>query len=208
MARFVFGVTLADQPGALGAVASCIGTLGGDLVDVDVLERGKGHARDELTVDLPHEDLAEFVAERLRALEGVTVDHVTPVDSDGHNLMIDALEVAGALIAEREVGGLLDALVSGAVAAFTATWAAVLVEDHARPVAEAGAVPPASVTRSRPIDPSGIEDQFAVELQHGDATLVVGREGWPFLARERRELGTLARIGGDRWAELEEWAGS
>lgn len=206
MARFVFGVTLADQPGALGSVASSIGSLGGDLVDIDVLERGHGFARDELTVDLAHEDLAELVARRLRELDGVTVDHVSAVDVDGHHLVVDALEVAGALVAENDVGGVLEALVSGVVAAFTASWAAVLVDGRSRPIAEAGAVPPASITRADPIGAEGVEDQFAAEVGHGGARLVVGREGWPLRARERRELSTLARIGGARWAELERHA--
>ncbi len=206
MARFVFGVTLADQPGAVGGVASSIGSLGGDLIDIDVLERSRGLARDELTVDLPHEDLAELVAVRLRELDGVTVDHVNSVDTDGHHLVVDALEVAGALVAESVVGEVLDALVSGVVAAFTASWAAVLVEGRARPVAEAGAVPPASITRSDPGAAEAVEDQFAGELGHGAARLVVGREGWPLRARERRELSTLARIAGARWSELDRHA--
>lgn len=204
MARFVFGLSLADRPGALGAVASRIGALGGDLVDIDVLDRSNGIAHDELTVDLASEEVATIIAAELAALEGVGVEQVTGIEPDGHQLLVDSLEVAGALVAEREIGGLLDALVTGVVAAFTASWSAVLVQGRPRPLAEAGSVPPASVIRADPILLGDLEDQVAVELGSGEATLVVGREGWPFRARERRELGTLARIAGERWLEVAE----
>ena len=46
-------VWLPDRPGALGAVASRIGAVRGDLVGVDILERGAGRAIDELVVELP-----------------------------------------------------------------------------------------------------------------------------------------------------------
>ena len=57
MPSFVIRIWLADRPGALGAVASRIGAVGGDLIAIDVLERGEGRAIDELTIDLPSEDL-------------------------------------------------------------------------------------------------------------------------------------------------------
>ena len=44
-------VWLPDRPGALGAVASRIGAVRGDVIGIDILERGGGRAVDELTVD-------------------------------------------------------------------------------------------------------------------------------------------------------------
>jgi hypothetical protein len=49
---FVVRVWLPDRPGALGAVASRIGAVGGDLVGIDILERGGGRVIDELVVEL------------------------------------------------------------------------------------------------------------------------------------------------------------
>ena len=40
MATYVVRVWVPDRPGALGAVASRIGAVRGDLVGVDILERG------------------------------------------------------------------------------------------------------------------------------------------------------------------------
>src|SRR5258708_2115710 len=57
MRSFVVRVWLPDRPGALGAVASRIGSVRGDLTGIEILERGGGRAIDELIVELPSEDL-------------------------------------------------------------------------------------------------------------------------------------------------------
>ena len=46
-------VWLPDRPGALGAVASRIGAVKGDVVGIEILETGSGQAVDELVVRLP-----------------------------------------------------------------------------------------------------------------------------------------------------------
>ena len=45
-------VWLPDRPGALGLVASRIGAIGGDIIGIDVLERGGEIAVDEFAVEL------------------------------------------------------------------------------------------------------------------------------------------------------------
>src|SRR5204862_46772 len=52
---YVVRVWIPDRPGALGAVASRIGAVYGDVVGIDILERGADRAIDELTVELPEE---------------------------------------------------------------------------------------------------------------------------------------------------------
>jgi len=203
MARYLLGLTLQDRPGALGSVASAIGALGGDLVDIEVLERSRGVAKDEITVDLSHEDLAVLMTARLAEIDGVSVDHVSAVDSEGQHLLVDALEVAGALVAEREVSGLLDALVTGMVAAFSGSWAAVLAGERGRIAAQAGSVLPASLVRGASAPGDDLEDQVRMELRPHGAVLAVGREGWAFRARERRDMQTLAAIASARWSELD-----
>ena len=59
MATYVIRVWLPDRPGALGAVASRIGAVGGDVVAIDILERGAGRAIDELVVDFAEENLPQ-----------------------------------------------------------------------------------------------------------------------------------------------------
>ena len=52
-AHVLVRVWLPDRPGALGQVASRIGAVRGDLLAIDILERGGGQAIDELVVRLP-----------------------------------------------------------------------------------------------------------------------------------------------------------
>ena len=51
-------VWLPDRPGALGAVASRIGAVRGDIVGIDVLERNEGVAIDEFGVVLSDAELS------------------------------------------------------------------------------------------------------------------------------------------------------
>ena len=54
----VLTLRIPDRPGALGAVASRIGSLGADITDVFIRRRGHGLAEDILHLDLPtHDDL-------------------------------------------------------------------------------------------------------------------------------------------------------
>ncbi len=54
---------LPDRPGALGAVASRIGAVRGDVIGIDILERSGGRALDELMVRLPSADLVPLLIE-------------------------------------------------------------------------------------------------------------------------------------------------
>ena len=61
MSTYVVRVWIPDRPGALGAVASRIGAVRGDLIGIDILERGAGLAIDELVVSLPDDDLVPLL---------------------------------------------------------------------------------------------------------------------------------------------------
>ncbi|MTB02371.1 MAG: ACT domain-containing protein, partial [Actinobacteria bacterium] len=54
---YILRVWMPDRPGALGALASRIGAVGGDVTGIDILERGAGRAIDELVVELPDDAL-------------------------------------------------------------------------------------------------------------------------------------------------------
>ncbi len=56
VATFLLRVELPDRPGALGAVASRIGAVRGDLVAVEVVGHRDGKAVDEFVVELADED--------------------------------------------------------------------------------------------------------------------------------------------------------
>jgi hypothetical protein len=48
----------------------------------------------------------------------------------------------------------------------------------------------------------GPDDVAWTSLPSGGLSLVIGRKGRPFRARERRQLAALARIADRRWAEI------
>ncbi|MHB8245268.1 MAG: ACT domain-containing protein [Acidimicrobiales bacterium] len=204
MARYAVEISLEDQPGALGAVASLIGSLGGDVIDVDVLEHGRGRARDEITLDLLDEEVADQLGRELEALAGVEVEHFAPVGEYGHHLLVDALEVASAMIAETSLPGMFDALVSGILAAFGVSWVVVVAEGRDRPIAAAGGVPPTSVKRASggSMGLVGSDDCLSLPIGDRGLTAVIGREGWPYRNRERRELTTLMHICATRHQQL------
>ena len=74
MDAYVIRIWLSDRPGALGAVASEIGAAGGDLIGIDILERGGGRAIDELIVELAELALVPVLIAHLRSVEGVDVE--------------------------------------------------------------------------------------------------------------------------------------
>ena len=50
---YLVRLELPDRPGALGAVATALGTTGADIVSVDIVERRNGTAIDDFVIDLP-----------------------------------------------------------------------------------------------------------------------------------------------------------
>jgi hypothetical protein len=202
--RYAIEISLPDQPGALGAVASRIGELGGDVVDIDILDHGRGRARDEITVDLADDATADRIGEALSLLGGVTVEHLSPVVERGPHPPGEALDVADALVAESSELRLLEALVTGVLEVFGVAWVVVVREGIERPLAAAGGVPPAAVTRSGGPPhrlPDG-DDQVTLGLGDTGTTLILGREGRPFRNRERRDLSTLGHVAATRLAQL------
>ena len=65
-ARWCVRLWLPDRPGALGQVASRIGAVHGDLLAIDILERGGGQVVDELVVSLPTTTSDELLVTRGR----------------------------------------------------------------------------------------------------------------------------------------------
>jgi malate dehydrogenase (oxaloacetate-decarboxylating) len=63
----------AGQPGLIGALASAIGAVGGDIGAIDVVEAATGRVVRELVVDASDLDHAATVVEAVGGIEGVTV---------------------------------------------------------------------------------------------------------------------------------------
>ncbi len=205
-------VWLADRPGALGSVASRIGAVGGDVTGIDILERGQGRVIDELTIDLPSDEIIPLMLAKIRELDAVDVEDVRQVVGGLPHPIADALEVASDIVACRDVGALFDVLVAGVGGAFSADWAAVVDLDGPAVVDSSPDAPPGpwleafvSGARAAGADPgaaASVKDVAWASLDVSGMALLAGRSGRPFRARERRQLATLARVADLRWREL------
>ena len=212
MTTHVVRVWLPDRPGALGAVASRIGAVRGDLIGIDILERGGGRAIDELVVELPNDDLLALLVAEVSEVDGVDVEDVRPLREAVHDPRVDALETAAVLVEQRSVDDLLARLAHHARQDFEADWVVLVGEDGAQVLAAAGDPPAAAWLQAFLLGSgasvqlstgtAGPDDVAWAQLTSVGRTLVLGREGRPLRARERRQLIALARIAGSRWAEL------
>ena len=209
MATYVVRVWIPDRPGALGAVASRIGSVRGDLVGIDILERGAGMAIDELVVTLPSEDLVALLVKEIGEVDGVAVEDVHHIAADSPpDPRLAALETAAVLVRQPSPEAVIESLVHHAAEDFSAAWGAVLDGAASRVVAAVGEPPPASwidafLTGSRAADsPDGPDDVAWASLERASLDLVIGRPGRPVRGRERHQLVALAEIADVRWAEL------
>ena len=209
MATYVVRVWIPDRPGALGAVASRIGSVRGDLIGIDILERGAGMAIDELVVTLPSENLVALLVKEIGEVDGVAVEDVHHIAGESlPDPRLAALETAARLVRQQSPDTVLASLVEHAANDFSAAWGAVVDGAGQRIVTAVGEPPPAPwinafVTGSRAADtPAGPEDVAWATLARASLELVVGRPGRPVRARERLQLAALAEIADVRWAEL------
>jgi len=208
---FVLRLWLPDRPGALGAVASRIGAVRGDVVGVEILERGAGRAVDELVVQLPSADLVSLLVAEIAQVDGVDVEDVRPAPRPMVDAGVAALETAARLVGAESFEALLDALGEAACHGFAAEWAAAIDLDGGLLVSTQGVPPPpawlaAFVAGSRSsLDVAaghcGAEDVAWALLGSQDCdgdtrplALVMGRQGRPFRSRERQQLSALCHI--------------
>ena len=208
MSTYVVRIWIPDRPGALGAVASRIGSVRGDLIGIDILERGAGMAIDELVVTLPNEDLVPLLVKEIGEVDGVAVEDIAAVPGEGMpDPRLAALETAALLVQQVTPGGVLEALAEHAAHDFSAAWVAVIDGAGSRVHAAVGTPPPAPwiaafVAGSRSLEGSGPEDMAWARLARANLDLVVGRPGRPVRRRERLQLKALAEIADVRWSEL------
>jgi len=212
MSTYVVRVWLPDRPGALGAVASRIGAVRGDLIGIDILERGAGRAIDELVVHLPSDDLVSLLVSEMSEVDGVDVEDVRPLHDTGFDPRAHSLETAAALVEQGSVDDLMALLAQHARQDYDADWVVLVGADGAESM-DGGGEPPAAPWLQAFVAGSGAsvhlnagdygpDDVAWAELPYVGKTIVLGRGGRPLRARERRQLLALARIAGARWSEL------
>ncbi len=78
MALFQLKISLPDQPGSLGAIASAIGAAGCDIRSLSVLEAKDGIGYDDFRVAVPGTDPTDLVTV-LSSMGGVTVISIEAV---------------------------------------------------------------------------------------------------------------------------------
>jgi len=209
-ASLLVRVWLPDRPGALGLVASRIGSVGGDIVGIDVLERGADIAVDEFAVLLRDESLVDLLVREIEQVDGASVEEVRFVDAFP-DPRLDALESAAVLCEATSVDDLQQTLLAHTRREFLADWTALVrggeVVDacgDARPPADLLAALAAGTTASPRVadGTTGPEDLAVAALPRHEATLLIGRVGHPFRRRERVQLLALARIADRAWVLL------
>src|SRR5438067_7179188 len=212
METYTVRVWLPDRPGALGAVASRIGAVRGEIVGIEILERGGGRAVDDLVVELPDGALVDLLVAEMAQVDGVDVEDVQPVLDALHDPRLDALETAAQLVASSSAQELVLSLCERAVATVGAQWAVVVDLEAVTVKAGVGPAPElawlaAFVNGSRSSArvaamESGPDDVLWAPLPAANLALVMGRDGQSFRARERRTAAALARIVDTRFREL------
>ncbi len=214
MPTYVVRVWVPDRPGALGAVASRIGAVRGDLVGVEILERGAGRAIDELVVELPRANLLDLMISEVNQVDGVDVEDVREVPGVPVDPRLDALETAAYLVERHDPADLLKALVAHAARDFESDWAVVVDPGAPQPLTSVGAMPPeawvfafvkgarASLVGKEGAGGASPSDVAWADMSVASLVVVLGRDGRPFRIRERRQLSALARIADNRWVQL------
>ena len=123
---YLLRVVLPDRPGMLGSLATALGEAGGDIVSLDVVERGPDGAVDDLIVAMPPGGLADALITAAQRIPDVVVESLRPYHG-GEDLHRD-LELVDELAAEPSAG--LSLLVAHAPGVFRAGWA-LLVDSQA-----------------------------------------------------------------------------
>jgi hypothetical protein len=211
MPTFVLRIWLPDRPGVLGAVATRIGAVGGDVTGIDILERERGVAVDELVVELPEEGLVNQMVAEVGQVPDVKVESALLSPSAPSDPRLDALLTAAFLVGHHDVGALLSGLVERTRRDFDADWV-VVMDVGSRTYLEKSGQGPTPLwlaafaaghrLSKRAEGASGPADLAWASMDTANLVVAAGRLYRPFRVRERLQLATLVRIADLRWAEL------
>lgn len=213
MKTYVVRVWLPDRPGALGQVASRIGAVRGEIVGIDILERGAGRAIDELAVQIPDTGLVDLLVAEIRAVDGVDVEEIRRVDGATHDPRSDALETAAIIVGATDRRELLEAVVTHGRRVLGGAWAAVVRTDDHAVLAVDGEAPTSawlvafiegsrSSAQALGAAERGPDDVVWAPMPAAGLAAVVGRVGSGFRARERRQVAAIARIADTRMTDF------
>ncbi|MGB3482054.1 MAG: amino acid-binding protein [Mycobacterium sp.] len=107
MSSYLLRVQLDDRPGSLGSLAVALGSVGADILSLDVVERTSGYAIDDLVVDLPPGAMPDTLITAAEALNGVRVDSIRPhtglLEAHRELELIDHIAAAPGRVAKLQV---------------------------------------------------------------------------------------------------------
>lgn len=198
----VLRVWLPDRPGALGLVASRIGAVRGDVLAIDILERGGGQVVDELVISLPRSTPPELLVTEVGAVDGVAVESIREAPNDRPDPAMALLEVGASVAAAcvESDDAAVDALGAGVAEALDADWVVVAGDDGPR--FGRGDAPDARWLRaflegSGHLPAEGVHgpaDVLWASLPRAGLTIAAGRASRAVHERERARLRVLAHI--------------
>ena len=216
MERLLIRVRLPDRPGALGAVASRIGAVGGSVTSIDVLESGGGDVIDELGVEIDSGSHADLLRSEILEVDGVEVESMDAVAGSVPDRNAEALELAISLFHQRTPAAVIDHLVAQVRASLSARYAVVLDPRGPWPDAVAGDLPDETwladaavrVAQSAPRDATSppatdlVPGAAVARLPRAGLVLLVGRESPVLRRREYQRVAVMAELADHRWEEL------
>ncbi len=200
-------ISLPDRPGSLGAVASAMGSVGGDINAVEIIEKGGGVVVDDFIVDLPPNQMPETIITACHRLDGVRVEWISRYP-EGGGLQSD-LEALERMTADP--ANAAETLVSLCPVVFRSHWALLLDLVTGPRVAYATTLAPelepAATERLAPFDrthrveldsgwlPGWGDSTIVVTPVTQDRVIVIGRLGGPsFMDSEIARLHHLAAL--------------
>ncbi len=211
MALFVLRIWLDDRPGALGAVASRIGAVKGDLVGIEILERGGGRAIDELLVDLANPELVSLMAREISEVDGADVEDIRPASDGMRDVRISALSSIATLMEMTSSKDFVSELIGTVIFDFESDWSCLIRPKTQEMLVASGEVPTSSWLSAFVEGTATLGDRGEIQgpgdvawapLAGSELVVVVGREKRPYRAIEREQLRLIGRIADVRYREL------
>jgi hypothetical protein len=210
---YLLRVQLEDRPGSLGSLAVALGSVGADILSLDVVERSAGYAVDDLVVELPAGAMPDMLITAAEQINGVYVDSIRP-----HTGLLEAhreLELIDHIAAANGKAAQLQVLADEAPRVLRVGWTTVvrltesgperIVGSPGAPETQAAETPWLPIDRAEALDgdadwvPQVWRDMSttlaAAPLGDPHTAVVLGRPGGPqFRPSEVARLGYLAGI--------------